>query len=301
MTDRLVGKGDWTTTRGRVLGGSSSFFAENGQTLSRRNDIATCGNCEGSFPILGTADTILDEGLPLVRHMDRVLCPCGQNRVISGHPEFLIRDGKAEEARASAGGGAPIAALAETAAENARFDEQLRATASSVSLDGYPYQIEMADGRMFSGRVKSGGALPRMMTGENADEYTVYGAMTPFDVQRTVGQLSERQPIRQPRIRKSMRHSHERDASSRRHRHEVVFFQAGAAFFGSFNHRPYHPRRQSHGNPGRRNGAVAYAAAIRGIAQSRRRHRHRLASESQGPHGNYPVLAVLDTRWRECR
>lgn len=99
MTDRLVGKGDWTTTRGRVLGGSSSFFAENGQTLSRRNDIATCGNCEGGFPILGTADTILDEGLPLVRHMDRVLCPCGQNRVLSGHPEFLIRDGKGEATR----------------------------------------------------------------------------------------------------------------------------------------------------------------------------------------------------------
>ncbi|SAL29771.1 bacteriophage gp29 protein [Caballeronia cordobensis] len=110
MTDRLVGKGDWTTTRGRVLGGSSTFFAENGQTLSRRNDIATCGDCEGSFPILGTAETILDEGLPLVRHMDRVLCPCGQNRVLSGHPDFLIRDGKGEGTRASTGGGAPIAA-----------------------------------------------------------------------------------------------------------------------------------------------------------------------------------------------
>jgi hypothetical protein len=27
---------------------------------------------------------------------------------------------------------------------------------------------------VFSGRVESGGALPRMMTGENADEYIVY-------------------------------------------------------------------------------------------------------------------------------
>ncbi|AQG99251.1 hypothetical protein A9R05_10755 [Burkholderia sp. KK1] len=173
MTDRLVGKGDWTTTRGRVLGGSSTFFAENGQTLSRRNDIATCGNCEGSFPILGTADTILDEGLPIVRHLDRVLCPCGQNRVLSGHPEFLIRDGKSESTRAMRGDSAP-AALTETAPNNARFDEQIRASASSDSLEGYPYLIEMADGRVFSGRVESGGALPRVMTGESADEYTVY-------------------------------------------------------------------------------------------------------------------------------
>jgi uncharacterized Zn-binding protein involved in type VI secretion len=152
MTDRLVGKGDWTTTRGRVLGGSLSFFAANGQTLSRRNDIATCGNCEGSFSILGTADTILDEGLPLVRHLDRVLCPCGENRVLSGHPEFLISDGKNAGARASAGGGAPIKALAASTAGNARFDEQIRANASSISLEGYPYLIEMADGRVFSWR-----------------------------------------------------------------------------------------------------------------------------------------------------
>ncbi|SAL38072.1 PAAR repeat-containing protein [Caballeronia peredens] len=95
MTDRLVAKGDWTTTRGRVLGGSSSFYAENGQTLTRRTDLATCGKCKGAFPIYGTADTILDEGQPLVRHMDRVLCPCRQNFVLSGHPEFLIREGDA--------------------------------------------------------------------------------------------------------------------------------------------------------------------------------------------------------------
>lgn len=64
--------------------------------------------------------------------------------------------------------------LAESTRGNARFDEQIRASASSVSLEGYPYLIEMADGRMFSGCVESGGALPRMMTGDNASEYTVY-------------------------------------------------------------------------------------------------------------------------------
>ncbi|MFC0696849.1 hypothetical protein [Paraburkholderia humisilvae] len=62
----------------------------------------------------------------------------------------------------------------EAAADNTPFNEQIRATTPTASLDGYPYFIEMADGRVFSGRVESGGALPRMVTGDNADEYTVY-------------------------------------------------------------------------------------------------------------------------------
>jgi uncharacterized Zn-binding protein involved in type VI secretion len=174
MIDRLVAKGDWTTTRGRVVGGSSTFFAENGQTFARRNDLATCGNCEGGFPILGTADTMLDEGLPLVKNLDWVLCPCKQNRVLAGNSDVLIMEGKSEGTRATMSGSVPIAALAASATDNERFDEQIRASASNASLVGYPYLIEMADGRMFSGHVEAGGILPRMMTGENVDEYTVY-------------------------------------------------------------------------------------------------------------------------------
>jgi uncharacterized protein (DUF2345 family) len=53
------------------------------------------------------------------------------------------------------------------------FDEQVRAAAPSVALDGYPYFIEIADGRTFGGRVDASGKLPRIVTDE-ADEYTVH-------------------------------------------------------------------------------------------------------------------------------
>jgi hypothetical protein len=139
------------------------FFSGNGQTLSRRNDIATCGNCEGAFPIYGTADTILDEGLPLVRHLDRVLCPCNENRILSGHPEFLIREG---------GDSNRTHVIAERAvpASN-QLDEQVHATGIA---ERYPYFIETADGRTFSGRIDTSGALPRVLTGESAGQFTVY-------------------------------------------------------------------------------------------------------------------------------
>lgn len=172
MTDRLVGKGDWTTTRGRVLGGSSSFFAENGQTLSRRNDIATCGNCEGGFPILGTADTILDEGLPLVRHMDRVLCPCGQNRVLSGHPEFLIRDGKGEGARATTGNDA----AAFTSAPSLCFDElfQLLDSETGEPLANLEYAIERANGEIEHGVTDENGHTHLLSSTVNAESIHIY-------------------------------------------------------------------------------------------------------------------------------
>ncbi|WP_089161234.1 hypothetical protein [Caballeronia sordidicola] len=51
------------------------------------------------------------------------------------------------------------------------FDEQVRA-AASIALDGYPFLIEMVDGRTFAGRVDASGKLPRVT--DDADEYIVY-------------------------------------------------------------------------------------------------------------------------------
>jgi uncharacterized Zn-binding protein involved in type VI secretion len=171
MTDGLVGKGDWTTTRGRVLGGSSSFFAENGQTFSRRNDIATCGNCEGAFPILGTVDTILDEGLPLVRHMDRVLCPCGQNRVLSMHPEFLIRDGRGEGTQETTGG-----AVVFSSAPSPIFEERFRILDRETGdpLASFEYAIERANGEIEYGVTDESGHTHLLSSTANAESIQIY-------------------------------------------------------------------------------------------------------------------------------
>jgi hypothetical protein len=52
------------------------------------------------------------------------------------------------------------------------YDEQVRATGRGAS-EGYPYFIETADGRTFSGRLDRGGHLPRVHT-DAADNYTVH-------------------------------------------------------------------------------------------------------------------------------
>nr|WP_074168854.1 PAAR domain-containing protein [Caballeronia fortuita] len=169
MTDRLVAKGDWTTTRGRVLGGSSSFYASNGQTLARRNDLATCGDCKGAFPILGTADTWLDEGLPTVKHMDRVLCPCGQNRVLSGNREFLFTSSGAPKESAT-----PMASFASSAASKSVFDETyvLRDRSSGRPLANMPYRLVSTSGIVVQGVTDQAGRTQRIETSA-AEEITV--------------------------------------------------------------------------------------------------------------------------------
>lgn len=160
MTDRLVAKGDLTTTQGRVLGGSSSWYASNGQTLARRNDLATCGNCKGAFPILGTADTWLDHGLPTVRHLDRVLCPCGKNRVLSGNHEFLFTSEGAPSSSSSVTAGAP----AHSALSG--FNELIVLR----DEDGHPianqrFRIRSADGDVYEGMTTDAGETVRVRTG----------------------------------------------------------------------------------------------------------------------------------------
>ena len=82
MFDRLVADYDRTTTGGVVIG-RSNYFNEEGKMYARKENHATCGNCKGGWPIYGTARDWMDEGFPLVKDMDRVLCPCGKNFVLA--------------------------------------------------------------------------------------------------------------------------------------------------------------------------------------------------------------------------
>lgn len=161
MTDRLVAKGDLTTTCGRVMGGSSSWYASNGQTLARRNDLATCGTCKGTFPILGTADTWLDDGLPTVKHMDRVLCPCGQNRVLSGNWEFLFTGGGEPSS-----GAATTASFANAPSAPSIFDEgfQLIDVETGSPLANRAYRLVGDSGVVIEGITNALGRTQRITT-----------------------------------------------------------------------------------------------------------------------------------------
>ena len=164
-TSRLAAKGDMTTTKGRVMGGSSTWYADNGQALALHHDLATCGNCKGLFPILGSARDWMENGKPMVKHMDQVLCPCGKNLVLaSGASSLLYMSGADTTTTSNASVTAPTSSTT--------CDEQVHAVAR-MALDFYPYFIETADGRAFSGRVTEGGDLPRVATGTETD-YQIY-------------------------------------------------------------------------------------------------------------------------------
>lgn len=83
MSRRAVRIGDPTTTGGIVISGSSNMFS-NSKTIAVDGDKATCGNCEGTFPIVGSAVRVISHGRCMALEGDAVLCPCGQNLLISG-------------------------------------------------------------------------------------------------------------------------------------------------------------------------------------------------------------------------
>jgi len=83
MFDRLVVQGSCTTTGGCVIDGSAYLFDERGRRSAVDHDRASCGVCEGVFPISGSVDSWLDNGKTMVKDMNLVLCPCGSNRVLT--------------------------------------------------------------------------------------------------------------------------------------------------------------------------------------------------------------------------
>jgi hypothetical protein len=103
---------------------------------------------------------------------DIVLCRCAIppriHAVLAGekwYDDLAESKGMVTSSRAVGGG---VASVVQGA-----FDEQVRAMGRGAS-DGYPYYIETADGRIYSGRLGDDGLLPRIGTGASADEYSVY-------------------------------------------------------------------------------------------------------------------------------
>ncbi|WP_322049931.1 PAAR domain-containing protein [Paraburkholderia bannensis] len=83
MFDRLASDGDRTSTGGEVIG-RSGMYDERGKMYARKGNKATCGTCKGAWEIYGTANDWMDDGYPMVKDGDRVICPCGENVVLAG-------------------------------------------------------------------------------------------------------------------------------------------------------------------------------------------------------------------------
>lgn len=108
---RLALKDDHTSTGGRILGGSSDFYAEDGRSFALDGDKATCGNCKGLWPILGSARNWMDNGRSMVKDLDPVHCPCGKNLVFaSGSSPFDYETGGSSEMAAASASPLRVAA-----------------------------------------------------------------------------------------------------------------------------------------------------------------------------------------------
>jgi uncharacterized Zn-binding protein involved in type VI secretion len=94
--------GDSTTTGGKVFAFSADMF-DNGRRLALSGEKATCGNCSGSHPIIGTGTKMKDRGRCVVLDGDAVLCPCGKNKVlVSGDARVFVHvDGSKKASRSS--------------------------------------------------------------------------------------------------------------------------------------------------------------------------------------------------------
>ncbi|MBN3764391.1 PAAR domain-containing protein [Burkholderia sp. Ac-20365] len=163
MFDRLAADGDRTSTGGEVIG-RSSMYDERGKMYARKGSKATCGTCKGAWEIYGTAGNWMDDGFPMVKDGDRVLCPCGKNVVFAYGGSNAFYSESREKAT--------------TSSKPAQFpspvyDEQVEAQTRHTALHGYPYLIEKADGQTLCGRVDGSGRLPRIHT-ESATEYTIH-------------------------------------------------------------------------------------------------------------------------------
>ncbi|KAB0635294.1 PAAR domain-containing protein [Burkholderia stagnalis] len=93
MSRRAVRNGDTTTTGGIVIAVTSTM-SNHGKKVALDGDKATCGNCEGTFLIAGSAQRMIHRGRCVALEGDAVLCPCGQNRLIAGSDSSIFYGGK---------------------------------------------------------------------------------------------------------------------------------------------------------------------------------------------------------------
>lgn len=170
MRKALVRNGDPTTTGG-VVSAKTSNRSDGGKPIALHGEEATCGNCVGTFKIFGTCTTATYRGRASVFDGDPVLCPCGKNRVIAGSDARCF----AESGNSPSVVGHALSVDSDEFKSRMDYinDEQVRVAVPGVALDGYPYLVEAADGRYFSGRVGKDGLLPRVAT-DGVDEYTVH-------------------------------------------------------------------------------------------------------------------------------
>lgn len=152
--DRLVADGDRTITGGEVIG-RNDFYNEDGKLYARKENKATCGICEGAWPIYGTARCWMDNAEPMVKDLDWVMCSCRKNRVFASSGSNAFYSDSRELARTEKA----------TAPPNGTYDEQFTLVdAKGTPLTDTYYTACMPSGELRHGVTDSRGRTERYQT-----------------------------------------------------------------------------------------------------------------------------------------
>ncbi|WP_175768956.1 PAAR domain-containing protein [Burkholderia cenocepacia] len=169
MRKAAIRDNDPTTTRGFVTAVSSTIY-DKGKRVALSGDKATCGNCEGTFEIIGSGKGISELGRNVAVDGDRVACPCMKNCVIAGsNPGIFLKSSE-------------NAPLVESSPSHRRpapavHDEQIRLIDrfSGWPLANIRYRITDSSGRLVEGRTDEKGLTCRVETsGHDVIDIEIY-------------------------------------------------------------------------------------------------------------------------------
>src|ERR1700757_2069777 len=155
----VVRFGDPTTTGGEVLAVRANIH-DNTKKIALHGEHATCGNCKGWWPMFGTGEGMSEHGTQVVIQGDRVLCPCGKNRVLAGEDVgcFIHKDpGTSKVATATDS--------SREAAHAAQYDEQFTLLDEiRRPLANVRYRIVVDGEQMITGTTNAQGKTERIKT-----------------------------------------------------------------------------------------------------------------------------------------
>lgn len=155
----VVRFGDPTTTGGKVHA-LHDDMCDDGKAIALSGEQATCGNCKGTWPIVGTGYTMQNDGKPVVLHGDKVLCPCGKNRVISMSEGCFYHRTPGEEEHA-----VNTDSATSTASQSGQYDEQFTLRDDvRRPLANMRYRIVTDSGRVLTGTTNAAGQTQRVST-----------------------------------------------------------------------------------------------------------------------------------------
>ncbi|UXU91974.1 PAAR domain-containing protein [Burkholderia sp. S-53] len=172
MNRRIAVVGDSLSSGGTISAYDGPRFLVHGHQAALIGGSAFCTACQsigtiakagGPYRLKFRGEVALDD--------DVVLCGCSTPprivALLAGEAwcsDGLKGLGEVVSSRTTTGGVASI--------RKGAFDERVRATKEAT--EGLPYYIETADGRVHFGRLDARGTLPRIHTGDEANDYIVY-------------------------------------------------------------------------------------------------------------------------------